>query len=467
MTHHRPGEAAVLLAESALRSARTAAERGQDADAEAMAREGLSELVGPPTAETDRLRMELLELLLLVTEPVWSRSPEFRAANPLERWAADLEASATRTGELQLRIRAAAVAARVLHRTQGVEAALEVQQRAVELARQSGDAVVQFLTLSAYGRELGKRDLRAGLAVLLEAEKRAKATPEIMASRSPVLRGAFRRTELQIGIGEFDAGYLGIAKQRLEFAVNRLRAEPISAPLLPTALNYLAQVQLACGLTDPAGDTLTEALGLGDGTPDAWHAYSLALFGRLRVEHGDLAAGVHVLETAWSEAQRTRSLTVATLVCNLYAEGLLVMAGRHVETLNAAEELLAANLERCQRSAMVRSEVAAHSLLARLHLVLDELPQAQVASDAAMELYGRRGPLPSLRGEEVLYWHAEVQRRCGRVDLAVDALGAARQLVRTKGGSLDPDLRELFLAVPLNQRIAAPMDGVAEGMGEL
>ncbi|WHT19833.1 hypothetical protein N8J89_01770 [Crossiella sp. CA-258035] len=466
MTHHRPGEA-VLLAESALRSARSLAERGKDAEAEAVCREGLTELPGSLSEETDRLRVELLELLLLLTEPRWSRSPEYRAANPVERWAADAEAAAARIGDLQLRIRAASVAGRVLHRTQGVEAALAVQRRAVELASQSGDAVVQFLTLSAYGRELTKRDLRAGLAVLLEAEKRAKASPEITGSRSTVLRGAFRRTELEIGVGEFDAGYLGIAKTRLEFVAARLRAEPESASLLPIALNHLAKAQLAIGLWDPAADTLTEAVGLGDGAPDPWHAYNLALFGRLRVELGDLAAGVHVLESAWAETNRTPSMTVATLVCNLYAEGLLLTAGRRADVLGAVEELLAANLERCQRVSMVRSEVLAHSLLARLHLAMDELPQAHAASAAAVELYARRGPLPTVRGEEVLYWHAETQRRSGRADAAVETLSRARQLVRAKANSLDPELREFFLAVPLNQRIAEPMAGVAEGMGSI
>lgn len=466
MTHHRPAQA-VLLAESALRSARSLAEQGRAAEAEAVCREGLTELPGRPAPDNDRLRMALLELLLLLTEPKWSRSPEYRAANPVQHWAADAEAAANRIGDLQLRIRAAAVAARVLQRTQGVEAALATQQRAVELARQSGDAVVQFLTLSAYGRQLTKRDLRAGLAVLLEAEKRAKATPQVTGSRSAALRGAFRRVELEIGIGEFDAGYLGIAKSRLEFAVARLRAEPESAALRPIGLNHLAQVLLDIGMWDPAADVLTEALGLGDGSPDAWHAYNLALFGRLRVEQGDLAAGVHVLESAWAETGRTSSVTVATLVCNLYAEGLLLTGGRRADLLGAAEELLAANLERCQRAAMARSEVIAQSLLARMHLALDELPQAQAASNAAMELYARRGPLPTVRGEEILYWHAETQRRAGRFDAAVDTLARARQLLRTKAGSLDPELREFFLAVPRNRLISAPMDGVAEGMGDI
>jgi hypothetical protein len=104
---------------------------------------------------------------------------------------------------------------------------------------------------------------------------------------------------------------------------------------------------------------------------------------------------------------------------------------------------------------MLRSEVAALSLLAQLEL-------AQGRSRTALELSGQAltklqeagWRLPTVSAEELLYRHAVVQRACGNQAEAQVALVQAWSEVQAKARTLPKaEDQRRFLDVPINQLI--------------
>jgi tetratricopeptide (TPR) repeat protein len=454
--HYHHGDQFDQAARQALAVANSlVAEGGSLSEAERLCRQALEDSRRMPAGrEADRLKAEIIELLLLSTEHKWNTLVDFQRITPLEALIDEASEAAERGGDLRLRVRIAVLRGRVIHKTRGVDAGLDAQRQAVALTV-DGDSAMRFLTLSTYGRELTKRDLHAGLDVLREAEHLAEETPEIHDSSDLNMRHAYFRAKMQIGVSLFDAAQLGEAKTRLEAIATRLRSTD-DAGTLPTALNYLAQVQLAIGLWSEARATLRDAAQLSHDEPHAWHANNLALLGKLMVDQGEVEAGLDRMRAAWAEIQQAWQANLATLVANLYAEALLDSRDGHAERAAQALDLITANIAECRRAGMIRSEVSSYSLLARLRLAADAVDDAYAASQQAVQLLEDHAPLPALRAEEVLCHHGQVLLRLDRQAEAEGYFRRAKELVLVKAQSLDGALRERFLAeVPLNALVMA------------
>ncbi|MFC0542529.1 ATP-binding protein [Kutzneria chonburiensis] len=449
--HHHLGGDFGPAARRALAVARTLLITGGSlGEAERLCRQALADARSLPSdQETDRLEVEIIELLLLCTEPRWHVVPGAHPSTELEGLVDEAVQAAARNGDLLLQVRVAAVRGRVVHRVHGVDAGLEAQRQAVELASAAGP-VVRFLTLAMYGRELTKRDMYAGIEVLRQAERLAEQTPEIHDSTDVAMRQAYFRTKVQIGVNLFDAGQLGAANTVLDAMADRLRRTE-DVGILPIGLNFLAQVQLAIGSWAAARATLHDAVRLADDGPDAWHANNLALLGKLRVDQGEVEAGLAQIEAAWVEMKQVWQTNLATLVANLYAQAVLDSSPGKVDRPALVDRLLTDNISECRLSGMTRSEVLAHCLHARLRLAMGGVDDAYEASQRAVRLLEKHDPLPALRTEEIYYWHSEVLRQLGRGTEADEFRRRAGEIVRTKAQSLDGVLRERFLTeVPLN-----------------
>lgn len=462
--HHQLGGRHVPAARSALAlAAALAREGGSLAEAEVLCRQALDAVKSAEsTTVTDRLIVEVVELLLLVTEPRWSGTNEFLDLLPLESLVEEAEAAARRTGDIRLRIRAAALRGRVLHKIRGVAEALEAQEHAVHLAEASGDPILRFLTVSEYGRELTKRDLGRGLEVLREAERIADEAPDIRRHASPILRHALRRTELQVAVSLLDSGNLGEAAERLAASVARLRGTD-DAMTMPIALNYLAQAQVAIGAWAEASQTLCEAAAVPE-APSGWHAYNIALLGLLEIDTGNRQAGLRKMGEAWAEIQQAWLVNIGTLVQNLYAEALLRTADGRPDVLVRARELLVANVDQCERSGMIRSEVVARSLLGRLLAACGDVAAGLDASGRAVTLVERHGRMPAVRIEEIYYGHAVLLTEVGDRAAADGYLALARRELAEKANSIgDARARIRFhTAIPLNAAIMRGLDDRAE-----
>ncbi|RZS41215.1 AAA ATPase-like protein [Herbihabitans rhizosphaerae] len=454
--HHLGGQS-LPAASKALEMARSLIATGGSLDeAERLCRQALDDVRQAESGATvDRLRVEIIELLLLATESRWSVNADFLASTPLEELSDEAVAAAERCDELNLRVRAAALRGRVLHKVRGVDHSLRALAEAVRLAKQSEDLALLFLTSSAYGRELTKRDLHAGLAALLDAERLAEEHDEVGRSTDPALAHAVARTAMQVGVSMFDAGDLGAADERLLRCVARLRADG-DAGTMPTALNYLAQVQMALGQWEQALLTLRDAVAREDAEPSAWHGYNVALLGKLHLECGESAEAGRAFEAAWQETSRTWLVNIATLVCNLYAEFEIHRVERGEVDGQWVRDLLLSNIERAETAGLWRSVVVGLSLLGRLSLARGELDEALDASERAERILHTRGPLPAVRDEEVLYWRAVVLDKAGKHTEAAAALAAARAKVERQAATLTGRQRIGFLTrVPLNAKLMA------------
>lgn len=449
--HHHLGGDFGPAARQALAVARALLVTGGSlGEAERLCRQALGDVRSVPAGrETDRLTVEIIELLLLCTEHKWHVAPGAHLITELAGLVDEAARAAARSGDLLLQVRVAAVRGRFVHRVHGVDAGLEAQREAVALASAAGP-VVRFLTLAMYGRELTKRDMHAGLDVLHQAESLAEQTPEIRDSTDVALREAYFRTKVQIGVNLFDAGRLGPANTVLEAMADRLRhTEDVG--ILPIGLNFLAQVQLAIGWWERARSTLLDAVRLAEDGPHAWHSNNLALLGKLMVDQGEVGAGLARIEAAWAEMKQVWQPDLAVLVANIYAQALLDSWRGEADRAALVDRLLADNIAECRRSGMTRSEVLAHCLDARLRLALGGVEEAYRASLRAVRLLEVHDPLPALRAEEIYHWHSEVLRQSDREAEADEYVRRAREIVLAKAESLDGASRQRFLtAVPLN-----------------
>jgi tetratricopeptide (TPR) repeat protein len=408
------------------------------------------------SAASDRLRAELIELLLTASELRWHGRTGSPAATELEGLSEEALTAARRTGDVALESRMAYLHGRVLLHTQGTRRALALLGVARELAMTTGDAPSIFLTSAEYGRQLPKVDLRAGLQVLLQAEALVRSHPALRRSTDPVIQRARDLNALQLGVNLLDVGDLGEALSRLRTAVATIRPHG-GFGLLPIGLNYLGQALQAAGQLDEAEGVFREAVDLvkDDEAAQAWHATNLAYLGHLVVIRRAEVGGIGMLEAAWAETERTWLANLVPIVGNLHGAALLHLASGEPAFYRQAGPVLRSALGESRRTGMLRSEVAALSLLAQLEL-------AQGRSRTALELSGQAltklqeagWRLPTVSAEELLYRHAVVQRACGNQAEAQVALVQAWSEVQAKARTLPKaEDQRRFLDVPINQLI--------------
>ncbi|MFE0522976.1 AAA family ATPase [Streptomyces sp. NPDC058954] len=461
--HLRHGGVACLTAsaDAHYALARDAAVEGLSfAEAERHCAEAIRAASDLPVNESrDRRFVQAVELLLSMTEVRW-RGPHGLDDGPdIDALAAESEVAAERTGELGLQIRATLLRGKTLLATHGLEPSLAKLHAAVQLAEEHDDPVALFVARVEYGRQISKRRLADGLAELQEAERMYTADPRLSASADPVLRHARNLGEMQLGITLFDNGQLEEALTRLRCCVARLREEPLKAEL-PIALNYLAQVQAGLGGYVEAEATLREALEFEAhrGGDSGWHAYNTALLAHLQSQQpAHRTEALEAISQAWAETERTWLANLVPIVRNLYAEVLLDTAGSSPLHLDQARSLAVETCAETQRSGMIRSEIAAHSLLGRILLRQQDITAAEQHTRTALRILDGIGDMPALRTEEVQYHAAVVLHACGALAEALALLDQARRKMSNKANLItDNALKRRFLTeVPLNRCISS------------
>lgn len=418
--------------------------------------------------ERDRRLVEAIELLLSITEVRWKGGEGEQESMGIDALAAEAEQAAHRLGDQLLIARTTLLRGKTLLAVHGVQPSLAKLEEAVERARECGEAGRQalFVAMVEYGRQLPKRDLHAGLRVLLDAERLYASDPRLGEAGNPVLQHARNLNEMQIGVNLFDAGRLGEARQRLLRCTERLRGEPLRAEL-PIALNYLAQLHLSTGSWEEAGTVLREALDFEEerGGDSGWHAYNNALLATLLTR--DPARHDEAVEharNAWLETQRTWLVNLVPIVRNLYVEVLLATG----HDVSLARRLCEDTLVDTRDSGMVRSEIAGYVLRSRIHLQDGEMDGAARDGRQALALLAEHGDMPALRTEEVLYHAARALRAEDSGSEVRNLLGRARAEVVRKADSIDdPVLRARFLTdVPLNRSLLHDSGAVEGEAGE-
>ncbi|MGI5283034.1 ATP-binding protein [Nonomuraea polychroma] len=415
--HFRSGAPHPASGAEHLRLAKDVAVNGLSfAEAETLCRFAVHEIERLPerASHRDSLMAQAVELLLNLTEIHWQarRRPK---GDDLEGLAAQAEEAARRCGDAALTARTVMLHGKVLLHTQGLVPSLDRLKLAVELARDTDDSLALFVALAEYGRQLPKRDLIGGLTVLREAQQLYETDPRLRNLSDPVLRHARNLTDMQLGVNLFDAGDFGTALVHLTACVEHLRADPLNAEL-PIALNYLAQLYSAMGDADAAENTLREALSFEEtrGGLSGWHAYNSALLARLMaLDPARRHACQPMLAEAWRETEQTWLLNLVPIVRNLYAEVLLLLGDTDPVLLDQALELAEDTIKETRRTGMIRSEIAALSLVSRIRHLRGETEAAAALARDAVDILRRMGDLPALRTEEVLHHAAEVLEAVG------------------------------------------------------
>ena len=405
----------------------------------------------------DRLLVECIELLLSLTEVRWRGQHPSAGGPHIDELAVEAEEAAARCADSHLIVRTTLLRGKTLLATQGLVPALGKLRDAVSRAAEQDDPVALFVARVEYGRQVSKRKLADGLEQLLEAERLYASEPRLGGSDDPVLQHARNLNEMQLGISYFDVGRLGVARERLLRCTARLREESLQAEL-PIALNYLAQLHLGLGQLQDAEKVLDEArrFEAERGGDSGWNAYNTALLAQVLVDDPGRWAEAHTLiEDAWQETGRTWLMNLVPIVRNLYAQVLLETSCDAPAVLDQAQRLASDTVAETRHTGMVRSEIAALSLLGRIDLRRGMLPQAVEHTRQAVRLLHRTGDMPALRTEEVHYHAARILYAAGDREEARRLLEQARGEVARKADSLDEaTLRQVFLeGVPLNRAI--------------
>lgn len=422
--------------------------------------EAVRALEPDPEGRRDGQFVEAVELLLSLTEVRWQGHATVTDGPDIDRLAEEAEQAALRLGDRRQIARTTLLRGKTLLVKYGLDPSLDKLAASVERAEEAGDPVALFVAKVEYGRQLPKRDLEAGLRVLIEAEELYASEPLLGEANSPVLQHARNLNEMQLGVNLFDHGRFGEGRNRLLRCTERLRAERLSTEL-PIALNYLAQLHLATGEFTEAEAVLTEAreIEAARGADSGWHAYNTALLALLCAQ--DPARGQEARElaaSAWAETERTWLANLVPIVRNLYVEVQLALVGEGrsgEEDLDFADRLAQDTIEETVRSGMHRSRIAALSLRGRVALRRGDAGTAAVRAREALVLLERYGDMPALRSEEVLYDAACALEAVGEQSEAADLLERARGEVARKAASIEePERRQRFLhEVPLNRWI--------------
>ena len=413
--------------------------------------------------EIDRLRAEVIHLLLMASEMNWSSKSAGQQATPLEELAGEADAAATRTQDLTLMAQIRFVRGQILHVTRSVREALEVMREALELAQKADDSWTQFIIMSRLGHTSAEQSLESALNMLLEAynlyNTRLRNSPP-PGVKPGVVERWYHRLESVIGIGRFDQGNYGEALEWLTKSVTGLERLKMF-DYLPAPYNFLAQLHIATGRFEDAETTLGKAIALYKDARELnpWNAYNLALLGKLYIEWERVGDAVDPLVRGWQQTQATWDLAMVPLVRNYYAE-LLMTKEYPGHNWQDAERLLRETVEESERSGSARTLIAALSLLGRLAVLQDHADKALQFSTRAVEELKQMGmAMPALRTEEVLFSHYQVLTHAAQEAEARGYLEQSYDVIRRKASTLKNDgERRLYLErVPLNREIVAAM----------
>lgn len=469
--HYRSAGSSSQAAEHSIQVARDlVSSRLSFGEAEQIVQEAVVDLYEIPatSAGRDRRLTEAIELFLILTEVHWTTAGTNASRFDLDTLAREAHESAARTGDPLLLARTVLLRGKVTMHTSGLTESLSLLQQAVELAQATGEPETVFIALAEYGRQLPKRDLRAGVQVLRDAESLVEQTPQLRDSTNQVVIHARNLTEMQLGVNLFDSGDFGAAILRLSACTQRLRTAALNSEL-PIAFNYFSQLMIASGQWGSAATTLEEAIRFEEkrGGDSGWHAYNTALLALVRSRSEDRDECRRMAEDAWRETQSTWLVNLVPIVRNLHAQVILDLAGDDTDWLDEADRLAIDTVEETRRTGMVRSEVAALTIRSQVARRRGDGHSALSLGDEAVALIDSYGDLPALRTEEVLLHAALAHKTAGDAPKAERLISRARREVNRKLESLPTDLRDAFLKdVPVNLAIRAfdlSADHVIEG----
>jgi tetratricopeptide (TPR) repeat protein len=344
-----------------------------------------------------------------------------------------------------------------------VPSALRVMLGALDVARKSGDPLTEMVVLSGLGTQFTKESLTEGRRFLQEAwevyvQRLAPKPPE---TQTPtIVERHFRRLEMMIGLAEFDLGHFDEALRLLKSGVDGLRRLKMLDDLL-FGLNYLAQLYMAMGAFEDAEATLVEAHKPfeNDEQPNAADGYNVGLLGKVYLEWGRFDEAARVLSVAYVESELAANRDMVTIVRNYSAE-LWMHPAFPGNDFQKARQVLEGNLRDSLAWGLDRSTVVAQSLLSRLELIQDHSSRAFEYSQQAVSLIEKKGAMPAVRTEEILFHHSRVARDQGDRPEADRYLALAYGTVKAKADSLeDVARRRRFLErVPLNRAIQRELE---------
>jgi predicted ATPase len=442
-----------------LRAARDSYEDGATVEAMGLCDEGLGCLrVLPPGSDRDTLLAETVIVDLLCS---LYTAMDQTATVGLLKVAEEGEAAAERVAARTLLAEILALKGNLHIRIGNVREAIALQRRAVALAQETGDAVTEFIALKELGGQLAKEDLAASLAVRHDAHELFEhrvSTAELSSAQRRLVDREHASLLVLIGLGEFDCGDLEAAIDWLERGVEEMQTLRMLGELM-AAHNYLAQVFASVGLYEIAQGHIEESLRLHDSydreRTHPWVGYNLGLLAHILLEKGSVDSAVAVMDEAVRISEATEQIDLLTLVWNYQAELLLDVA-RPSPDLEAATRVLEKNLDVSSSAGLGRSMAHAASLMGQVLLRRGAFQGAYTYSAQAVAELDRRGDMPAVRSEEILYNHWLVLEKLGRPDEAARNLDRAWGIVQRKLDLMHkPEHRLAFLEkVPLNQHIA-------------
>jgi predicted ATPase len=356
-------------------------------------------------ANQDRMLVEVILLLFVVSENRWQGKPELQGKLALPVLAQDAEEAALRTGDLALLAQTRYLKSKAALVGEGLRRCLQILQEALEIAQQSGDRICEAAIMAEFGHHMIGENLSQGLSLLYQAYDLYQQAIPTETDPNKSHDRALHRIEGLIGVGELDQGRYDEANEWLNKSVNGLKALKMSDDL-PRMLNFLGQLYTNMGLFEKAEEVLKEAIDVyrDDDTANAWRGYNLAQLGKLYIEWNSVEKAVEPLVKGWQETQVAWNSDLISLVRNYYAE-LLMYLDKKTHNAVTVQQLLNTTLEEVRVSGFHRSAIAALSQRSQLALLQGLSEEALVYSTWAVEYLERMGTMPALRTEEVLFNH--------------------------------------------------------------
>lgn len=405
--------------------------------------------------ENDLLRIRIIWLLTMATEPWWSAHPSAGQQIPLEDIMGLVAQIRERQSDPVIFALASHVRGRYLLLTDNLVRAIEAFAEAVSHARRGDDRLVEFAALIDFGHVQIGRDFDTGLANLRRALRLAEHLSD--SGSDPMLSALIGRLFGFIGVAEFDAGQFDSAERWLRQSFDKFSGLGVRDQLA-TMENYLGQLLIAVGRFEESEELLAHSAEvLTDFAVASTHrAYNLGLLGKLYLEWGRPDDAFAPLQDAWRQIQETDHKAIIPLLRNYSAELLLHPNHSGRDTM-AAEALLSQTIEECRQTGFVRSEVAALSLLALSTKARGDLDTAYELSSIAVAMLEEAGTMPALRTEEIYFAHALILRSRTALSEAQRWLTRASNVLHGKASTIaDARRRHLFLQrVPVSRAIVA------------
>jgi len=335
---------------------------------------------------------------------------------------------------------------------------LETGRTALALAEKSENPLLIATLKAAYGQDLSKENLEAGISLRYEAMQifEGYLRNQGLSQNSKAIRRQYLHIKSGLGVGEFDKGNLSTGYNLLNETVDALRQLKIHDELIVT-LNYLSQAQMATGLYEEAEASLKEAIQYGEDEDQpnrSWHALNQATLGKVYLEWGKLFEAEELLKAGWEQTQRAYRADLTPLVRNYFAE-LLMHPKYLVQNLDAAESQLKESISDTRSTQMHRSIVQSLTLYSKLEIRRGNSEKGLALSQQAVDYIERMGDLPALRSEEVFFNHYLALSASNLTELARQYLRKALEKVTHKASSvnLPKHLESFWVRVELNAEI--------------